>query len=146
MPWLSAKSLQKQSKSLKTSYAFILPWQLSLWLSLYYTQTHTHTSKINYLAMLLSQTFILQKLSISYLTHKYSWHATVYTLCTEFTVIGRTLNCKRRYFSNRRNKVKQEDLRSPLFTCCDCFFLLASNVSGCEPHADEEDGQTVNRN
>lgn len=48
---------------------------------------------------------------------------------TMFKVAARNLNHKGCYFPIDTSRLKKKESQSPLFTCCDCFFLVASKVS-----------------
>lgn len=95
------------------------------------------------------RTFILEKSSNSYPTHKHSRHATMWTHYIYSN--GQESKPQEMLFSNRYNWVKKKELQSPLYTCCDRFFLLASKVScnrmwaACR-QGGQPDSQPVNRN
>lgn len=95
------------------------------------------------------RTFILEKSSNSYPTHKHSRHATMWTHYIYSN--GQESKPQEILFSNRYNWVKKKELQSPLYTCCERFFLLASRVScnrmwaACR-QGGQPDSQPVNRN
>lgn len=125
------------------------PRQPSLWLN----HTHTDTPSIHRLTVLqwvavIALSFLknppIQIQPINIVGMQLCGH-------TIFTVMARNLNHKRCYFPIDTNWVKKKELQSPLYTCCDRFFLLASKVScnrmwaACR-QGGQPDSQPVNRN